>query len=919
MVTYDVEGYRTAFNNYLQNPSQYPEPQWYQFVVPGGGGTPQGGSAAIPAPHVEGVTSGSDQLPPPSVQDPTKQTQKEKVQTIEDSKVVFNPNNAFGGEAGTYGNAKVEPVVAPAKVVTNVEPIVGKVEPLVGGGSIDERGQFGTTIIGQAVLPKETIQPKLISPAILPKIQPPTPQEIPVENKMQKVPLTDQQLKDIQTYTDNVTKTLTDAQASGAKGIQVFANGKQIDVFPVNANTKEMLFSALPDLQKNYGTITLGYTGATTETTKTQKIPLTQDQISQVHTYTENIVQTVQEAKASGAKNILVLDQSGKQVDSIPVGQDTTRILFSAVPNLQKEGKQITLSYTPAMKTVLPANYTPSYEEDVKTYGKDQVNLFTEVVKGSNEGINDLLNQGKAAAAYIWSGGKVPYNPSVKGDVISNTITSPIKTTVDSSGKTTTSVSAENAKQGLIQVQTDIEKNPARQVGRLLPSIETIIGTGLASEGIGTLAKGGSTALKVVTTPKGDEPFSGSFVRQYPTYRATNMMRTKLPSDIFSSDNAQPSSFISKNVDLGSGAVKTGGNDFSDTGISLGRGTGGAPPTSTPKDFINAIKDLPTRPNKNAQLPSYEFKPTDTEGGNVVNSGKQSLIQKTETKPQETVAKTIQKQLEENQKKVENLYGQKSETTTKTTTKADQAMKDYNDTLATRKAKMRDLIASEESYIFVKPTKVITVPKQEQIFSVDNIFEPLQKQTTDIITIPKQKQTQIIDVIEIPKQKTTPIFDIPQEQIQIHDTPQKQVTEQIFDIPSGGKLIEIPTTTTKQTTIPDIPTPQFTPLDIPVPNETTIPDILGGGNPFTPSGGSTGSGDNPHGSKKRLFVDYDVSEDPLGISKLGYAEYSPFGNKPTTTKITQVKTKTPTSKSPRLPKYSLKGMFKLPKQKKNKK
>lgn len=891
MVTYDVEGYRTAFNNYLQNPSQYPEPNWANFVIatPTTPSAPSGGSSAIPAPHVDAITTGSDQEVAPSYQNIISETSKGKINTVLESKQQPETKTdigigKFGGEVGQYGNI-AETVVAPAKIVTNVEPLNERVAPMI---------QKVEPLVGKSVQP--------------------TPQEIPVENKMQKVPLTQQQLKDIQTYTDSVTKSLTDAKATGAKTIEALVNGKVVDRFPVNDNTKEVLFAAIPELQKNYGSVTLGFTGAKTETTTTKKIPLTEDQVSQVHAYTENIVQTVQEAKATGAKNILVLDQGGKQIDSIPVGQDTTRILFAAVPNLQKEGKQITLSYTPQMKNVLPANYTPSYEEDVKTYGKEQVNPFTEIIKGSNEGIADLLNTGKAAAAYIWSGGKVLENPNVKGDILSNTITSPIKTTIDSSGKTTTTVSVENAKTGLSQVQSDIEKNPARQIGRLLPSIEAMIGTGLASEGVGVLAKGGSSAIsKIISVSKDEQPFTSATVRQYPTYRATNMMRTKLPSDIFASDTAQESSFISKEVALGSGAVKTGGS-FSDTGISLGRGSGGAPPTSTPKDFINAIKDLPIRPNKNAALPSYEFKPVDTEGGNTSTSGTQSLIQKVETKPQETVAKTIQKQLEENQKKVETLYGTKQETTTKTETKADQAMKEYNDMLTGRKTKKNQLVASEESY-FISTGKVITVPKQEEMFKVDNIFEPLQKQVEDVITIPKQKQDQMIDIIEVPKTKTTQIWETPQKQTQIEIPIPKQETISIFEIPTDTTTIpKIPVPT--RTTVPQIPIQETIPLEIPVPEEVPIPpDIFGGGGrPFEPQGGSTGGFENPRGSKKLLFVDYDVSEDPLGISKLGEAEYNPYGNKPA--KITQVKVKTPTSKPLKLPKYSLKGMFSIPKKRK---
>src|SRR5579872_7076202 len=149
MVTYDVNGFRTAFNNYLQNPTQYPEPNWSSFVIPDSGSsgtTPSGGSAAIPSPHIDSPQTGTDQQVPPSLQNTIADTSKSKINEVIETKQ--QPENKtdigigkFGGGQGEYGNP-VE-VVAPAKIVTNVEPVVSKVEPLIGSGSIDEKGQFG--------------------------------------------------------------------------------------------------------------------------------------------------------------------------------------------------------------------------------------------------------------------------------------------------------------------------------------------------------------------------------------------------------------------------------------------------------------------------------------------------------------------------------------------------------------------------------------------------------------------------------------------------------------------------------------------------------------------------------------------------------------------------------------------------------
>lgn len=943
MVTYDVVGFRTAFNNYLQNPSQYPEPNWSSFVIPdsgSSGSTPSGGTAAIPAPHVDSPQTGSDQQVPPTLQNTIADTSKNKINEVIETKQ--QPQNKtdigigkFGGEAGQYGNP-VE-VVAPAKIVTNVEPIVSKVQPLVGNGSIDETGQFGKTI-ADTVLPTKSISN--IPMATIPKLTPQTPAVIPVENKMQKVPLTQSQVNDIHTYAENVTKSLTDAKANGATTINAIVNGKVVDTFPVNDKTKEVLFAALPELQKNYGSVSLGYAGAKTETTTTQKIPLTEDQINKVHVYTENIIQTVQEAKASGAKNILVLDQSGKQIDSIPVGQDTTRILFSAVPNLQKEGKQITLSYTPQMKNVLPANYTPSYEEDVKTYGKDQVNVFTEIVKGSNEGITDLLNEGKAAATYIWSGGKIVQNPQIKGDILSNTLTSPIKTTVDSSGKTTTTINAENARTGLLQVQSDIEKNPARQFGRLLPSIESMIGTGLASEGVGTLVKGGSSLIgKVGIAVKGEQPslfisknidLGRSLGTKIPNstpsdfVKAVSNLPTKSSTGILSDVTANSGTGVLKGITENTSILKNGGRNVktnistyselnnylkqtgvfgkveetnkASTGVFSGEGSGKII-TSTP-DKTGKLSYISGEAGK---LGSSEKGLSGKNGGLTSETKSNSIIQ-SEPIREQPVAKTIQKQLEENQKKIQSLYGN-TESKTKTTTKTDQAMKEYNDVLAGRKSKMKQIIADQESIIYIPRTKVINVPKQEQIFQVENVFEPLQKQTEEIITVPKQETKNIFVPTTTHRQVT--ILDIPTGYRTIPKIPVPTVIE-IPTIPITKTIpIEIPVTITENV-----------PVDVPFPDETTPPppDIFGGGKPFTPQGGSTGGFEPTHGSKKRLFVDYDVSEDPLGISQLGKAEYNLYGNKPE--KITQVKVKTPTSKTVKLPKYSLKGMFKLPKKRK---
>lgn len=965
MTTYDVVAFRAAFENYLQHGGN--APNWANYVIATPTNpTPSGGSVAIPAPHVDSPSTGSDQqVPPPSLQNTIVDNSKAKINTvIEKTKASENVGSGqFGGLPGQYGNPPEKPVIAPAKVVTNVEPIVSIIQPLVSHDSINEKGQFGkSSIITDAIVQPAKIISQ-IGTASIPVLQPPTPPKVEttVENKMQKVPLTSQQLKDIQTYTDNVTKTLSDAKASGATSIKVFAGGKQIDVFNLNDNTKSLLFASLPGLQKSYGSISLGFSGATQETTTTKKIPLTSDQIDTIHNYTESAVQTVKEAQASGAKNILLLDQQGKTLETIPVGssqQEVLRTLFADVPNYQKQGKQITLSYTPQMKNVLPKDYTPSYAEDLKTYGSNQVNLFTEVVKGTNEITQGLIDTGKSVGTYIWSGGKVAIAPNVKSDVLSNIITSPIKSTIDSSGKTTTSISVENAKENLGKVVSDIEQNPARQIGRLLPSVEITIGSGLVGE-IGSLVKGGSSALGKLFTPaatKGSlttlaknapstiskllKPTSfETFVQPIPKITnvktLTSMLnegKTGVGTGVF--ENGLPSKTSTTLSTLSN--VKTASSSYSDLS-KIGTGVIGKVDDvtkSTNKLFSGEggekiVTSTPDKPGKLSYISSAregsESGIGKTGSGTTAKSETKSIFN-TEPTKQESVAKTVQKQIEQNQKNVSRMFGgassQGTKTTTKTTTKADQTMQKYVDELAGRKARSRQIIASEESYVYVPTGKSKTKTIQQN----GSIFDVLPKQVQDIITIPKEEQKTRIDVISIPKEKSTFVFSplVETKPISKMPTPGKDVIP-ILDIPTDIMTIpKIPTITQEV-----IPVPQITQETIPVPTQQLIPvptiptneeipyPKFGGGFGdfnFNPPTGMTGSFEAPHGSKKSLFVDYDVSEDPLGISNLGKAEYNPYGNKPL--KTTQVKVKTPTSRPIKLPKYSLKGMFKMPKGKK---
>lgn len=117
-----------------------------------------------------------------------------------------------------------------------------------------------------------------------------------------------------------------------------------------------------------------------------------------------------------------------------------------------------------------------------------KTNPVGELAKGITEGVNDLYNTGKYVIDYIGSGGKAQ-PPTSKGDIISRTLTAPISQTVNEKGQVTTTLSEQNAQNNLSKLLSDIQKNPAREIGRTLPTIELSLlpigeATGLIKTGV---------------------------------------------------------------------------------------------------------------------------------------------------------------------------------------------------------------------------------------------------------------------------------------------------------------------------------------------------------------------------------------------------------------------------------------------------
>ncbi|MDE2024972.1 MAG: hypothetical protein KGJ07_00585 [Patescibacteria group bacterium] len=714
-----------------------------------------------------------------------------------------------------------------------------------------------------------------------------TQSPVSVTNKTNQEPLSNQQILDIHNYVDQVSKTVSDAQAKGATSINIISNGKQIDSIPIKSaqSTKSVLFEAIPSLQKQYGDISLQYAEPTQS--KVSKVPLSKDQVNQIHSYTESIVQTVQEAKASGAKSIYLVDEKGNRIDSLPVNDETTRLLFLAVPAVQKNVKGLSLEYTPSSDFPLGSGWSYSsagipYKES-KTGTPIQTTVLGEFTKGIQAGTNDLINEGKGLVNFVISGGKNTTVSSGTPDIISSVLTSPIvETKNETTGKVSTSVSLKNAQTNLGNLEKSIEQNPAKEIGLTIPAVETIIGGALVGE-LPSLFKAGTSVLSKSTevSEVGAGGVASSSLRT-PTYRATNMFRTSIPNDVFDFDTAEGSNFKSTEINLGTGAGKTGGG-FSSTTIDLGRGFGSTPPPSgSVSDFYKAISNLPKAPSKNAPLPSYQFsEPTASEGETVVKSGEQNLITKTETK-QETVTEQITKDLQEQTKKaqkaVSKLYQtEEPKSTVKTTTKSgsltDLANKEYLDTLTKRKQNLKALIGFSEDTQFINTEKVgtltgiktgkqtifetpqktdifeipkpevITIPKQEEKITTDIIQIP----KVDVITVPKVKPT--TDIITIPKLTTTGIIDIPTPEITT--TIPKLTPQQIIDIPTTTDIIQIPV------------------------NEGGGGKGGGlGGGDFFPLGGGGGGSESSKKRASELFADYDVSQDVLGLSKVGKVQYS---------------------------------------------
>lgn len=893
MTTYNTQAFTNAFNLYLQNPSLYPEPNWSDYVI--SGSVSNNGKTENVA---VGNGANSEQATPPTVQDPNKETTEKNTLIEAESIKPVTPAPFAKAPAPTIADI-VSPVKAAVVPTTPEETTQPKAPAFVSTNEslrqsiLQEResnpqayaSNYLQGLVSKGVLSTNDLVPiastiefansagvlspaekngaiTIEEPAPIPAIVPSSvkqvtqDQAVSITNKTSQQSLSNSQILDIHNYVDQVSKTVSDATTSGAATLAIFANGKQVDSVNLKngaQSAKAVLFEAIPDLQKQYGDISLQYSDPAKTTVS--KVPLTAAQVSQIHSYTESVVQTVQEAKASGAKSIFIVDGSGNKIDSIPVNDDTTGILFYAIPAIQKNVKGLSLEYVPP----IPQPKAPSAVLGAAGAQEIYGNPFNELVKGTNEGTNSLIGLGQGLFNFVSSGGKNTTVPNQTPDALSSLITSPIVETQNATtGKVSTSVSLANVKTNLASLAKSFQQDPARQIGRLIPDVETIIGGSLVGE-IPSIARTGASVLS--KTPELDESITKSL---------TNV---KIPSNVFDFDTATGSNFKTTQIDLGFGVGKSGSSGFSSTTIDLGRGLGGSPPTGTISDFYKAVSNLPKPPSKNAPLPSFKFSDvTPSEGETVVKSGEQNLITKTETQTvqetkQETVTdqvtKDLQTQNKKLQKSIQQMY-QVEEPKTKTTVKSgsltDQANKAYLDTLTKRKLNLKALIPSYEDTQFIQSQKVekltgiktgtqniFEIPQKTDIFEIPKTD---QKTTTDIIQLPKLDTTTIKDIITIPKITTKPIL-----------TPKTTVTTDIIQIP---KFAFVPDQV-EQTEIIQIPTGDNTP------NPKGGGGFGGGFNP--PLGGGGGS-ENGKRRGKTLFSNYDISEDPLGISHLGEVQYS---------------------------------------------